>query len=108
MSGECDICGQRGCVEKNHCLFVGDSDHGDTVPPTTDEILMRVTQHRDSLYAEVCRLETRLNELIRQRDEARQEMCDIISEIDCRIEHGADSNGHLEGIRDLFKENTND
>ena len=26
----------------------------------------------------------------------------IRSEIDCRIQHGADSNGHLEGLRDLF------
>ena len=25
-----------------------------------------------------------------------------MNEIDCRIEHGADSNGHLEAIRNLF------
>ena len=35
----------------------------------------------------------------------------IFNEIDCRIEHGADSNGHLDAIRNLFKtskENTNE
>ena len=26
----------------------------------------------------------------------------IRNEIDCRIEHGADSNGHLEAIRDMI------
>jgi hypothetical protein len=31
----------------------------------------------------------------------------IFNEIDCRIEHGAESNGHLEAIYNLFKENTN-
>lgn len=28
----------------------------------------------------------------------------FVSEIECRIEHGANSNGHLEGIRALLKE----
>ena len=58
--------------------FVGDNDHGDTVPPTTEEILMRVTRQRDKLYAEVCRLENRVAELLSERDEARRSVCDIM------------------------------
>ena len=38
-----------------------------------------------------------------ERDEARLQTGRILTEIDCRIEHGAESNGHLEGIRNLFK-----
>jgi hypothetical protein len=38
--------------------------------------------------------------LVRERDEARQRMNSILTEIDCRIEHGAESNGHLEVLRD--------
>ena len=56
-----------------HNPFVGDNDHGNTVPPSLTQTLETVTRHRDALYAEVCRLETRLNELIRQRDEVQEE-----------------------------------
>jgi hypothetical protein len=35
-------------------------------------------------------------------DRLRAELGRIVAEIDCRIEHGADSNGHLEGLRDLI------
>lgn len=49
-----------------------------------------------------------IEKLLRERDEARREKGCIMNEIDCRIEHGTDSNGHLEAIRSLFKENTND
>ena len=42
-----------------------------------------------------------------ERDEARLQMGRILNEIDCRIEHGAESNGHLEAIYNLFKENSN-
>lgn len=38
----------------------------------------------------------------RERDEAQMLVGRILNEIDCRIEHGADSNGHLEGLRLLF------
>lgn len=24
MSGECNVCGQRGCVEQTHCAFAGE------------------------------------------------------------------------------------
>lgn len=43
-----------------------------------------------------------------ERDDARLRLGSILNEIDCRIEHGAESNGHLEGVRNLFKENTNE
>ena len=42
------------------------------------------------------------NRLTAERDEARLQTGRILNEIDCRIEHGADSNGHLEAIRNLF------
>lgn len=41
-----------------------------------------------------------------ERDEVRMRTGRILNEIDCRIEHGAESNGHLEAIRNLFNENT--
>jgi len=45
-----------------------------------------------------------IERLRNERDEARLRTNSILTEIDCRIEHGADSNGHLEAIRSLFKE----
>jgi len=39
-----------------------------------------------------------------ERDEATMRTQRILNEIDCRIEHGADSNGHLEAIYALCKE----
>ena len=41
--------------------------------------------------------------LRKERDEADSSLSRILSEISCRIEHGADSNGHLEGIYRIFK-----
>jgi hypothetical protein len=38
----------------------------------------------------------------KERDEANSLVCSILSEINCRIEHGADSNGHLEGLYGLY------
>ena len=46
-------------------------------------------------------------QLRKERDEARLQTGRILNEIDCRIEHGAESNGHLEAIYNLFKENSN-
>lgn len=48
-----------------------------------------------------------IEKLRKERDEARLQTGRILNEIDCRIEHGADSNGHLEAIYNLFKENNN-
>ena len=69
-------------------VFVGDNDHGDRVPPT--DVLLQMSK-----------------QLRTERDEARLQTGRILNEIDCRIEHGAESNGHLEAIYNLFKENTN-
>ena len=49
-----------------------------------------------------------IERLRKERDEARQRMNSILTEIDCRIEHGAESNGHLEVLRDMFKEKTDE
>jgi hypothetical protein len=49
-----------------------------------------------------------INTLRAERDEARRRTNSILTEIDCRIEHGAESNGHLEVLRDMFKENTDE
>ena len=48
-----------------------------------------------------------VEKLRNERDEARLQARRILNEIDCRIEHGAESNGHLEAIYNLFKENSN-
>ena len=48
-----------------------------------------------------------IERLRNERDEARLQTGRILNEIDCRIEHGAESNGHLEAIYNLFKENSN-
>lgn len=47
-------------------------------------------------------------ELREERDAAWLRLGRIFNEIDCRIEHGAESNGHLEAIRNLFKETRNE
>jgi hypothetical protein len=50
-------------------------------------------------------LESKGDEITRltaQRDEAWLKIGHIRNEIDCRIEHGADSNGHLEAIRNMI------
>ncbi len=65
----------------------------DASPLAVEDVMMR----NQSLAIE--------NALLRaERDEARLQMGRIFNEIDCRIEHGADSNGHLEAIRNLFGE----
>lgn len=61
-------------------------------------------QEMQGLEAIVRNLKRERDELRKERDEARLQTGRILNEIDCRIEHGADSNGHLEGIRSLFKD----
>lgn len=53
-------------------------------------------------------LEREMEQLRKERDEVRLQTRRVLNEIECRIEHGAESNGHLEAIRNMFKENTND
>ena len=61
----------------------------------TDEDIDRIAQLK--------LLEDELALMQGERDEARLRLGSILNEIDCRIEHGADSNGHLEAIRNMFK-----
>lgn len=42
--------------------------------------------------------------LMTERNMARLRLGRILNEIDCRVQHGAESNGHLEAILELFKE----
>lgn len=44
------------------------------------------------------------DELTAQRDAAWLKIGRIQNEIDCRVQHGAESNGHLEAILAMFKE----
>ena len=67
-----------------------------------------LTASHESHGNEVGALTERLALAIHERDEARRRTNSILTEIDCRIEHGAESNGHLEVLRDMFKENTDE
>jgi len=83
----------------------------------TDEIfgnseeMKRLTAERDEMQGELRKAETESSMLrvecgviAKERDDARTRMGRILNEIDCRVQHGADSNGHLEAILSLFKE----
>lgn len=61
----------------------------------------RINKEREEAADEIERLRA-------ERDEARRQTRRIRNEIDCRIEHGAESGGHLEAIYSMFKENTDD
>ena len=65
-------------------------------------------EEREYLNEMIRSLNNRLVDALRERDEARRRTNSILTEIDCRIEHGAESNGHLEVLRDMFKENTDE
>ena len=67
-----------------------------------EQAIESLKKTRDALTEERDELVSITNKLIRERDEAWLEKGRIMNEIDCRIEHGADSNGHLEAIRKLF------
>lgn len=53
---------------------------------------------------EIERLRSRLDEERAWREDADFRLFRLKSEIECRIEHGADSNMHLEGLRHLWTE----
>ena len=73
-------------------IFVGDNDHRDRVP-STEILLQMIAALREDV---VC--------LAHELDTAQARTSRILSEINCRIEHGADSNGHLEGVYGLFRD----
>jgi hypothetical protein len=53
---------------------------------------------------EIERLRIRLEEERAWREDADLRLFRLKSEIECRIEHGANSNMHLEGLRNLWME----
>jgi len=59
-----------------------------------------MTELANKLYM----MQTEIGRLKCERDDAWLKLGRIYNEIDCRIEHGADSNGHLETIRKMFKD----
>ena len=80
----------------------------------SDDIVERL-RYKLPLYATYSGMTVDLKQAIEEierlrdeRDEARRRTNSILTEIDCRIEHGAESNGHLEVLRDMFKENTDE
>lgn len=52
---------------------------------------------------EIDRLRAEVAVLKAERDEALLRWQRLYGEIDCRVEHGADSNGHLEAIRKMMQ-----
>lgn len=70
--------------------------HGEICRDSADEI---ERLRRD--YSCIC---NEMRRMMEERDAERLQTRRILNEIDCRIEHGADSNGHLEAIRNLFGE----
>jgi len=70
--------------------------------------LDRILMEHDRRQAEIYKYSDEIERLRAERDEARRRTNSILTEIDCRIEHGAESNGHLEVLRDMFKENTDE
>ena len=78
----------------------------------SDDIVARLrilwTSCTDRINNERTEAADEIERLRAERDEARRRTNSILTEIDCRIEHGAESNGHLEVLRDMFKENTDE
>ena len=73
---------------------------------TKDEIFEAIVYQQDE---EIKMLKKRIEQLEAQKDFARR-LADarkhtilwFLNELDCRIDHGADSNGHLEGVKELL------
>ena len=56
-----------------------------------------------TFHAEVERLRAEVAALKAERDALQLRWQRLYGEIDCRIEHGASSNGHLEAIRKMMQ-----
>lgn len=87
MSGECDVCGGRGCVERNHCAWY---------------------DHMRSLESRVDVLSEEMWRALRERDEARREYCALLSD----LYRGEGEPPHPREVADAkgwdcFRENTN-
>ena len=87
-------------------------NHGTDDRETIGSLLHTIALIREAAGVDEKPMLSELPDVIRklreERDEARRRTNSILTEIDCRIEHGAESNGHLEAIRSLFKENTDE
>jgi hypothetical protein len=57
----------------------------------------------DQLGAHARELERELARRTAERNEVQLKWQRLYGEIDCRIEHGADSNSHLEAIRKMMQ-----
>ncbi len=57
----------------------------------------------EELQEEGHRLREELEKANAEREEVQLKWQRLYGEIDCRIEHGADSNGHLEAIRKMMQ-----
>jgi hypothetical protein len=57
----------------------------------------------DAAAVEIERLGAEVAKSNAERDEAQLQLQRIRCEISCRVEHGADSNGHLEAILAMLK-----
>lgn len=60
-------------------------------------------EHILAMLDEIDRLRAEVAVLKAERDEALLRWQRLYGEIDCRVEHGADSNGHLEAIRKMMQ-----
>ncbi len=58
----------------------------------------------DRLQGSVAMLRSMFDKAVKGREDAKMRISRILNEIDCRVQHGADSNGHLEAILALFKD----
>lgn len=83
-------------------------ESNDIVTRLRKEISKRDREYPVELLPELREAADEIERLRAERDEARRRTNSILTEIDCRIEHGAESNGHLEVLRDMFKENTDE
>ena len=75
-------------------------------PPYYRELVAIAADEIERLYRDYSCICSEMRRMMEERDEARLQTGRIFNEIECRIEHGADSNGHLEAIYDLFRKNT--
>jgi RNA 3'-terminal phosphate cyclase len=66
-----------------------------------------VAAFRDAAVAEITRLRAEVAQRTAERDEALLRWQRLYNEIDCRVEHGANSNGHLEAIRKMMQKEAN-
>ena len=93
-------------IRKDITERLRDRDNHDCIEAANE--IERLRKELDTRISMCDMRSEKIIELTNERDEARLQTGRILNEIDCRIEHGADSNGHLEAIYNLFKEATDE